>query len=80
MWRNFARVWIRSVHRHKSNSVVPVDRREQRYIIEFAASVFLLYCAWTSRGWIDRDFVVVHRLVGDVFEQLLYTEYCMGQF
>lgn len=80
MWCNFGRVWIRFVHGHESSSDVAVDWCEQRQIIAAVASVFLLYCARTGCGWFSGNFIVVHWMVGNVLEQLLYIKYCMELF
>lgn len=80
MWRHFARVWYRFVHRHQSCSNVAVDWCKQRQTIAVVASVFLLHCARISCGWISGNFVLVHWMVGNVLEQLLHIKYCMEQF
>lgn len=76
MWFHFTSVRICFVHRHKSYSIVSTDWCEQRSIITFVTSVFLLYCARTSGGWINRYICVIHWMVGNMFEQLLYSKYC----
>lgn len=80
MWIGVTCLRFRSVHWFRSNSFVPIDWCEQREIIPSATTVFLLHCARTSGGRINRYFIVVHWMVGDVFEQLLYSKYCTKLF